>query len=73
MVNRILKYLIQRLVGKRHNCIILHPDCIIVTELLEYEYNTKLNVTKDTFGNFIPKQTKKMLIKGDPEETLFIF
>ncbi len=73
MVNKILKYLIQKLVGKNHNCIMLHPDCIIATKLLHFEYNTNLEVTKDTFGNLRPNQTRKMEIEASPEETIFIF
>jgi len=73
MVRRTLKYLVQKLVGKNHSCIILHPDCIVATKLLHFEYNTNLKVTKDTFGTLEPNQTKTIKITVDPEETLFIF
>ena len=73
MVNRVLKYLIQKLIGKNHNCIMLHPDCIIATKLLHLEYSSDLVVTKDIFGILQPDQTKTIEVTVDPNETVFIF
>ena len=72
MKGKIIKYLLQKLVGKEHNGIIIAEDMILATRIEHFELNVNNNPTMNEQNNFVISETKTIEIVANPYETHFI-
>jgi len=72
MKGKIIKYLLQKLVDKKYNGIIIAEDMILATKIEHFEFKVNNNPTTDGMNNYVLNETKTINIVANPYETHFI-
>ena len=71
MKAKIIKYLIQKLVGKEQNGIVLFDDMIMAVKIEKMEFNISNN-PQEVDGLYVINETKTLEIIANPYESGFI-
>ncbi len=72
MKGKITKYLITKLIGKKHNGVIIIEDMIMAIKIEKFEFNVNNNPVISELDCITLNETRTLDIVTDPYETEFI-